>query len=90
MIWISISLVAVVLAGWLLKALYRYEHESATAALEEVQRLNGELAKLTIRIEVLEAIAVAADNREDALERGRSSDVEEESLSLRPRSRTGA
>lgn len=59
MFWIVIILMASGLLAWLLVALRRYEHESAAAALEEVERLREAVDALTRRIEHLETIAAA-------------------------------
>jgi hypothetical protein len=89
MYWIVIVLAASALLAWLLVALRRYEHESAAAALEEVERLRETVDALTGRIEHLEAIA-AADERLPVPEEINMTTKDSDSLSsgVTPRSRT--
>lgn len=57
MVWIFTILAASGLLAWLLVALRRYEHESAVAALDEVEQLRETIDALTLRVQNLEAIA---------------------------------
>ncbi len=57
MFWIGLVLAASALLAWLLVALRRYEHESASAALLEVRSVREELEALRLRVQALEAIA---------------------------------
>ena len=57
MLWIWLILIACALLAGLLVALRRYERESATAALRRVEQLQGEVERLTRRVQHLEAIA---------------------------------
>jgi len=59
MIWMALVLAATAILAWLLSTLRKYEHESATAALEQVTALREELDRLRLRVQALEAIAAA-------------------------------
>ena len=61
MVWMVFLIFAVVLAAGLLVALRRYERESASAALREVEALHARIDDLTRRLQNLEAIAAAED-----------------------------
>ncbi|GIV61709.1 MAG: hypothetical protein KatS3mg044_0575 [Rhodothermaceae bacterium] len=65
MFWVVIVLAATALLAWLLVALRRFEHESATAALDEVRALRAEMEHLEHRVRVLEALAASGDDPDD-------------------------
>lgn len=81
MIWIAITLAACALLAWLLATLRRYEHESASAALREVQGMREELEALRLRVQALEAIAAEAALTEGPPESTAASLEPEESVS---------
>ena len=89
MLWIGQVLIACALLAWLVVASRRYEHESATAALEEVEVLREQLEALQQRVQNLEAIA-AEDERLPAPGDVLRDEVKDDAVSstVRPRLRS--
>ncbi len=63
MIWLILAAAAGLLAYMLVRTMRQYESESATAALDEVQRQSEVIADLERRIENLEAIVTTVDGK---------------------------
>ncbi len=68
MIWLVLTVAAGLVAYLLVRASQGYERESASAALEEVQRLGEVTEDLERRIRNLEAIATRVDVESDMLD----------------------
>ncbi len=68
MIWLVLTVAAGLVAYLLVRASQSYERESASAALEEVQRLSEVTEDLERRIRNLEAITTQVDVESDMVE----------------------